>query len=57
MAHPEINNQTPFHFEPLFLQNEEMRPLFVGLIKAAFRIQPDHIGPVIPLKKRELTAA
>lgn len=52
MGHANVNNTTPFHFEPLFLQDEEMRPLFVGLVKAAFRIQPDNMGPVIPMKKQ-----
>lgn len=52
MGHPRVNNATTFHFEPLFLQDEEMRPLFVGLVKAAFRIQPDSIGPVIPMKEQ-----
>ena len=52
MGHAKIKNTTPFHFEPLFLQDEEMRPLFVGLVKAAFRIQPDNIGPVIPLREQ-----
>jgi len=52
MAHPEINNKTLYHFEPLFLQDEELQPQFVGLVKAAFRIQPDDIGPVIPMKEQ-----
>lgn len=52
MAHPNINNKTPYHFEPLFLQDEELRPQFVGLVKAAFRIQPSEIGPVIPMKEQ-----
>jgi hypothetical protein len=52
MAHPEINNHTAYHFEPLFLNDEEMQPLFVGLLKATFRIQAAHVGPLIPLKKQ-----
>jgi hypothetical protein len=52
MGHPTVTNTTSFHFEPLFLQDEEMRPLFVGLVKAAFRIQPDRFGPVIPMKEQ-----
>ena len=50
MGHPKINNTTDFHFEPLFLQDEEMRPLFVGLVKATFRIQPSQNGPLIPMQ-------
>ncbi|WP_339720042.1 DUF2169 domain-containing protein [uncultured Paraglaciecola sp.] len=52
MGHPKVKNTTAFHFEPLFLQDEEMQPLFVGLVKAAFRIQPDSMGPVIPMKEQ-----
>jgi hypothetical protein len=50
MGHPKIENLTPFHFEPLFTSDEEMRPLFIGVIKATFRIQPEHYGPVIPMR-------
>ena len=38
MSHPEIDNQTPFAFEPLFLADEEARPLLVLVIKATFTI-------------------
>ena len=38
MGHPEIDNQTPFVFEPLFLADEEMRPIVVTLVKATFDI-------------------
>lgn len=50
MGHPKIENQTPYHFEPIFVQDEVMRPLFVGLVKATFRIQPEELGPVIPMR-------
>ncbi|MBW2664002.1 MAG: DUF2169 domain-containing protein [Deltaproteobacteria bacterium] len=39
MGHPYIENKTPFAFEPLFLSDEEARPLFVPIIKATYRIQ------------------
>lgn len=52
MGHPKVNNTTQFHFEPLFLQDEEMRPLFVGLVKATFRIQPSQNGPLIPMQEQ-----
>ncbi|NQY65730.1 MAG: DUF2169 domain-containing protein [Alteromonadaceae bacterium] len=29
-----------------------MKPQFVGLVKAAFRIQPGNIGPVIPMREQ-----
>lgn len=50
MGHPNIENSTPFHFEPLYISDEEMRPLFVGAVKATFRIQPEQYGPVIPMR-------
>jgi hypothetical protein len=39
MAHPEVDNKTPFAFETLFLADEEGRPLFVPVIKATYSIQ------------------
>jgi hypothetical protein len=36
MGHPTIDNQTPFAFEPLFLADEELRPLLVPVIKATY---------------------
>src|SRR5215475_13605038 len=39
MGHPVIENNTPFAFEPLFLANEEVRPLFVPIVKATYAIQ------------------
>ena len=39
MAYPAIDNKTPFAFEPLFLADEEGRPLFVPVIKATYSIQ------------------
>jgi hypothetical protein len=40
MGHPSIENHTPFTFEPLFLADEEMRPLLVPVVKATFEISP-----------------
>ena len=36
MGHPEIVNATPFAFEPLFIADEDLRPVVVTLIKATF---------------------
>ncbi|MCY1046511.1 DUF2169 domain-containing protein [Corallococcus sp. bb12-1] len=36
MGHPVIQNRTPFVFEPLFLADEETRPLLVPVVKATF---------------------
>ena len=38
MGHPEIENGTPFAFEPLFLADEEGRPLLAPLVKATYEI-------------------
>jgi hypothetical protein len=36
MGHPELDNPTPFHLEPLFLADEDGRPLVVPLLKATY---------------------
>jgi hypothetical protein len=38
MGQPGIENQTPFAFEPLFMADEEGRPLLVPLVKASYDI-------------------
>lgn len=38
MAHPIVNKRISFEFEPLFISDEEMRPILVPLIKATFTI-------------------
>jgi hypothetical protein len=38
MGSPVIENATPFAFEPLFLSDEEARPLLVPLLKATYSI-------------------
>jgi hypothetical protein len=40
MGHPQIENPTPFLFEPLFLADEEGRPLLVGVLKATYDVTP-----------------
>ncbi len=37
MGHPQIDNSTPFAFEPLFLADEELRPVVVTVIKATYQ--------------------
>ena len=41
MGHPVIENQTPFAFEPVFLVDEDGRPLLVPVLKATFSILDD----------------
>ncbi len=38
MAHPEIDNQTPFAFEPLFITDEDGRPIVVPMVRATFEV-------------------
>ena len=36
MPHPEIDNATPFAFEPVFITDEDMRPVVVTVVKATY---------------------
>ena len=36
LGHPEIDNGTPFAFEPLFIADEELRPVVVTVVKATY---------------------
>jgi len=36
LAHPEIENRTPFAFEPVFVADEDLRPVVATLIKGTF---------------------
>ena len=38
MAHPEIDNRTPFAVTPLFIADEDGRPIVVPVIKATFDV-------------------
>ncbi|HYD41573.1 MAG TPA: DUF2169 domain-containing protein [Anaeromyxobacter sp.] len=38
MGHPAVENATPFAFEPVFVADEEGRPLLVPLVKATYDI-------------------
>ncbi|WP_437566365.1 DUF2169 family type VI secretion system accessory protein [Sorangium sp. So ce542] len=38
MGHPSIDNRTPFAFEPVYLTDEEARPLLVTVIRATYNI-------------------
>ena len=53
MAHPSVENLTPFTFEPLFLNDEELRPLFVPVVKATFELRPRG-APVLAEKQEPL---
>src|SRR5688572_23592935 len=41
MGHPAAENRTPFAFAPLFLADEETRPLLTVVIKGTFVIGQD----------------
>lgn len=41
MGHPEIDNRTPFAFEPIFIADEDLRPVVVTVIKATFSFEFD----------------
>jgi hypothetical protein len=43
MGHPQIINATPFAFEPLFIADEDLRPVVVTLIKATFTFDLDGV--------------
>ena len=41
MGHPAIDNGTPFAFEPLFITDEEFRPVVVAVVKATYQFDLD----------------
>lgn len=41
MPHPVIVNRTPFSVTPLFLADNDLRPVLVPLVRATFAIRPD----------------
>jgi hypothetical protein len=51
MGHPRIINLTRFVFEPLFLADEELRPLFVPVLKATFDIAPSGVLSLAPQQR------
>ena len=40
MGHPQVDNGTPFAFEPLFIADEDGRPIVVPIVKATFDVSP-----------------
>jgi len=40
MGHPQIENRTPFAFAPLFVADEDGRPVIATLVKATFDVSP-----------------
>ncbi|MEW6381916.1 MAG: DUF2169 domain-containing protein [bacterium] len=51
MSHPAIENTTPFAFEPLFLADEEGRPLLVLVVKATYCIRG---GSLLSLAEKQV---
>src|SRR5262245_59444304 len=45
MNHPEIENRTPFAFDPLFAYDEEGRPLYVPLVRATYELVNGRLWP------------
>jgi hypothetical protein len=43
MSHPEIENLTPFTFAPLFVADEDGRPIVTAIVKATFDVSPQGI--------------
>ena len=41
MGHPDIDNGSPFAFEPLFIADEELRPVVVTVVKATYSFDLD----------------
>jgi len=41
LGHPKIENGTPFAFEPLFIADEELRPIVVTVIKDTYNFDVD----------------
>ncbi|NND59591.1 MAG: DUF2169 domain-containing protein [Gammaproteobacteria bacterium] len=41
MAHPVIDNQTPFEYQPVFITDEDLRPAVVTLVKGTFNLLDD----------------
>lgn len=56
MGHPSTENRTPFIFEPLFLTDEVLRPLFVPVVKATFDLKPRG-APVLAEEQAPLMVA
>jgi hypothetical protein len=51
MGHPEIENRTPFAFAPLFLADEDGRPVLATVVKATFDVSG--LGEVTIAEKQE----
>jgi hypothetical protein len=55
MAQPELDNATPFAVEPLFLADEDMRPILVPIVKATYSLSER--GPMIAEEQLPVNAA
>jgi hypothetical protein len=41
LGHPEIKNRTPFSFEPVFIADEDLRPIVATVVKGTFAFDGD----------------
>ncbi|MGC3998844.1 MAG: DUF2169 domain-containing protein [Anaeromyxobacter sp.] len=48
MGHPNLENRTPYAFEPVFVSDEEGRPLLVAAVKGTW-----DLGPAVPALAEE----
>ena len=51
MGHPEINNKTPFAFSPLFVMDEEGRPVVATIVKATFDVS---VAGMVTLAEKQI---
>ncbi len=56
MAHPEIDNRTPFALSFTFASDEDGRPLIVPLVQASYDLAPG-MAPVLSAEQKEASAA
>jgi len=43
VGHPQVDNRTPFAFEPLFIADEDGRPIVATIVKATFDVSPQGV--------------
>jgi hypothetical protein len=54
VPHAEIKNDTQYHFEPLYLADEDNRPALTAVLKATYVIEPTHSRVVLAEKQDPL---
>lgn len=52
MGHPTVKNNTPFHFDTLFTNDGDLKPICSAVLKATYRLRPITEGPLIPLREQ-----